>query len=316
MNTTLSRPMVAIPYHAPMRRCPDGSRVYTFLPCRWGQDVNADLTDDDFHEDEDHVTADASPRFPLFACRYGRGVHYTLLCDGRDDCPDRADELPCGRPQHAPLLAATFPCRNHQLVPAARRCDGNSDCFDGSDEASCISCQAGREFCGALGCVATFISESLDSCPGGSRPQGQGGRYTHAPATVILSGYGTSKLLPTDCEEGSGFFKCGDSGLCIPSLLVNNGERDCPRGEDEAVAAAAMSCPGFYRFVAAKYSHTLLHGALRRYLGRHVLPGLLQVRGSNIQSHFVTWRPQALFRKKDQVCHRNKKSFLSYFVIL
>ena len=47
-----------------------------------------------------------------------------------------------------------------------------------------------------------------------------------------------------ECEEG--FYNCS-GGYCIPSFLLGNGERDCPRGEDEATPAARLACPGYYR---------------------------------------------------------------------
>ncbi|KAL8566852.1 hypothetical protein ACOMHN_008709 [Nucella lapillus] len=53
-----------------------------------------------------------------------------------------------------------------------------------------------------------------------------------------------SELLLGDCPEG--FYKC-QSGLCIPSFLLNNGETDCWDGDDEDIPMHNMTCPGYYR---------------------------------------------------------------------
>nr|KAG5694377.1 hypothetical protein BaRGS_002231 [Batillaria attramentaria] len=41
-------------------------------------------------------------------------------------------------------------------------------------------------------------------------------------------------------------FQCRD-GYCIPTYLANNGELDCPHGEDENIPKENFTCPGFYR---------------------------------------------------------------------
>ncbi|KAL8617095.1 hypothetical protein ACOMHN_014266 [Nucella lapillus] len=38
------------------------------------------------------------------------------------------------------------------------------------------------------------------------------------------------------------------NGLCIPTFLVNNGEKDCILGEDENIPIHNISCPGYYRY--------------------------------------------------------------------
>ena len=121
------------------KECPDGSVVQTFHRCHWGQ------------QDEGSNSGWSPNKLPLFQCRFGPAVHYSLLCDGNDDSADRSDEMDCQHPQFTPLLNSSFICRNMQAIPA-ERCDGTNDCFDESDEESCISCGS-QMMCMGVGCI-------------------------------------------------------------------------------------------------------------------------------------------------------------------
>ncbi|CAD5212711.1 unnamed protein product [Bursaphelenchus okinawaensis] len=75
-----------------------------------------------------------------FQCSAGQCIHYDKICDGNDDCGDRADEATCdsdelnvkkGCGQHE------YTCHNGDCIDVRRKCDRNYDCRDGSDETVC-----------------------------------------------------------------------------------------------------------------------------------------------------------------------------------
>ena len=64
--------------------------------------------------------------------------------------------------------------------------------------------------------------------------------------SVNMDGHGMSTLhlVLDECSEG--FYPCRD-GHCIPTFLLNNGEKYCRYGEDEDIPVHNMTCPGYYR---------------------------------------------------------------------
>ena len=211
------------------KQCPDGSFVQTFHPCKW----------------DDEVISTSVDKFPFFQCRFGPSVHYTLVCDGAEDCADGSDEIACAEPKFPPLTDTSFMCQKFQLVPLAQRCNGVPDCMDDSDENYCSSCGIFLSKCPGVGCVPDLFADFFDTCPLVG-VVGRDSLYPFRPAVVHLNGFGWSLLKPTheNCTEGQ--FKCHD-GLCIPSYLINNGEKDCFYGEDENIAKENVKCPGYYR---------------------------------------------------------------------
>ncbi|KAL8617697.1 hypothetical protein ACOMHN_039645 [Nucella lapillus] len=224
------------------KRCADGSVVQIFHQCQWQGNALS--------------TAWSPNHFPLFYCQYGPPVHYSLLCDGLDDCADGSDERGCLLPLTAKKEDSVYVCENHQVIPRRKRCDGLPDCFDESDEQYCTSCRQLR--CLGAGCLLAHYNEYFKDCtiiP--LHPKIENIPSSEDVSVVDLDGYGMSKFKYSKVLSGDleGHFQCSN-GIYIPSFLINNEELDCPQGEDENIPPENFTCPGFYR---CQYTGNCVH---------------------------------------------------------
>ena len=64
---------------------------------------------------------------------------FSLVCDGKTDCPDDTDEAGCDEDggSAAHCGARQYSCDGGACHDDSTVCDGHPDCQDGSDEVSC-----------------------------------------------------------------------------------------------------------------------------------------------------------------------------------
>ncbi|XP_013414522.1 low-density lipoprotein receptor-related protein 1 [Lingula anatina] len=70
-----------------------------------------------------------------FACRNGKCIPRSNVCNKINNCGDRSDEADCV--STAPCGATQFRCSNGRCIPSALVCDGAYHCADKSDERVC-----------------------------------------------------------------------------------------------------------------------------------------------------------------------------------
>ncbi|KAK7482103.1 hypothetical protein BaRGS_00026687, partial [Batillaria attramentaria] len=103
-------------------KCPQGHYAKDFLSCDQGSRCGV----------QSYVTSCRlqSGEVPMFVCDRGfQTLHYTLVCDHRQDCLDGSDEKFC-RFEACPDRQ----CHNKQCVKADQWCDSMRHCVDDSDE--------------------------------------------------------------------------------------------------------------------------------------------------------------------------------------
>nr|KAG5708960.1 hypothetical protein BaRGS_009369 [Batillaria attramentaria] len=201
----LTAPLSWSTYLAPAH-CPNGHVTYDFLSCDPGTDCGQ----------TEHMTScvtHEAGEMPQFDCeRTFQTLHYTFVCDHREDCSDGSDEAFC---VHHECPAEQ--CSNGQCASKAQWCDGMADCVDTTDE----------------DCHPSVTSTRPSLLP---------------PARVDLDGYGrytqTTVSATDPCPVTH--FRCPTSGYCLPVYLRCNGVDDCPGREDES-ECDSYTCPGFYR---------------------------------------------------------------------
>ncbi|PVD27184.1 hypothetical protein C0Q70_12338 [Pomacea canaliculata] len=109
--------------------CPDGHFTFEFLSCDKRSHCGAQkfpLYCETWMEINDRYVFIA-----MFVCLdHSNTLHYSLVCDFREDCKDGSDEIFCTREQHCD----GFRCLNGQCIGSNKQCDLNRDCWDASDE--------------------------------------------------------------------------------------------------------------------------------------------------------------------------------------
>ena len=176
----------------------------------------------DLHGRPDHSTS-----FNAFLCDDdSTRLSYNLVCDFRQDCPDRSDELFCQHP-----LCQAFLCTNGECVSYTKRCDRVSDCMDNSDEMVC------RQYR-----VRTVDEPQLFQSPVLIRFDGRN--------FFVKKNMSSTDICPDT------HYRCpGEYNDCLPVYTRCNGWYDCLGHEDEE-DCEAMTCPGFYRcFLSTVCAH-------------------------------------------------------------
>uniref|UniRef100_A0A915MG87 Uncharacterized protein n=1 Tax=Meloidogyne javanica TaxID=6303 RepID=A0A915MG87_MELJA len=158
-----------------------------------------------------------------------RCIHYTSICDNKDDCGDGFDESTCRndgesrdeekvitiRPENVMnghCAPGEFQCREGGCIPASSHCDQKYDCEDGSDETECKEHQA----------------------------QIQRQRAEQEKNRRI-----------EDCRRRGGFL-CQGTDRCIERAYFCNGRSDCPNGDDEKNCPVSEEVPGWFLFLFAR----------------------------------------------------------------
>ena len=206
--------------------CRGGHFTHSFLSC----DPRSHCRVDDAYVNEcrlESVTAGSAYDFAtsMFECDDATmTLHYTLVCDFREDCSDASDETFCIYRE----ICTGFRCHNGQCVDNHKRCNWDKDCFDESDEALC------DEF----------------------RPEDKlfAVRPTRRLSTPVSINFDVNRhftqIRLNDSEPcPDTHFRCS-SDYCLPVYLRCNDFKDCPGGEDER-ECREYQCPGFYRCLSS-----------------------------------------------------------------
>ena len=260
-------PATTLPGKFSTKLCPGGFHVHPFHPC------------DEFSADAGQLS---SAGLPVFHCDNGAKLHYSLTCDGYDDCDDKSDEVRCDTAKHrvrdSPLSGRFFVCEESlEIMVSDKKCDGMPDCMDSSDEDRCARCRkdmmlfAEQDYFSI--CIHQWdkldsnfaVWKWFDTMSLQNVDYISIARFKQKPVMdelrlwrVELNGFGGSYLQRLvegeECPETH--VRCPNA-YCIPTYMLNNGVYDCPYLDtDDEHVADKFTCPGFYRCYR---SHICVH---------------------------------------------------------
>ena len=156
-----------------------------------------------------------------FDCGKLNCIHISLMCDGKNDCPDGKDEK-----EDCTLCETNeFECIDGLCISLAKICNGFKDCDNGEDEANCTKPTTPKP--------PPTTSKLTTSKPKPTVPA----TTPKPPPTTSKSTTSKTKPTvpattpkPTQCDSDE--FDCGNLN-CIHSSLMCDGKNDCPDGKDE-----------------------------------------------------------------------------------
>ncbi|XP_015791773.1 low-density lipoprotein receptor-related protein 2 [Tetranychus urticae] len=170
-----------------------------------------------------------------FACRDGRCVSLSYLCDGRPDCEEGEDELLNNCPESSPKRFNLPDCGSlHYCVNSTyctdQTCDQIFDCPLHDDE---------------VGCAVDVCIDSFRCTEGYCLPS----KLQHCDGKKdCIDGsdeIGCNETGYKPCHEFANHYQCHASAKCIDVKALCDNNTDCPYGDDESPRCAAPECETF-----------------------------------------------------------------------